>query len=79
MTKQAQMNMLINYTVTATTKKLADLNCFHFELQIVLRTFHEPKRMLQAMGSWLTKVLSTALYDPIPEYLPDPNPIALKK
>ena len=79
MTKQAQMNMLINYTVTATTKKLADSNCFHFELQIVLRTFHEPNRMLQAMGSWLTKVLSTALYDPIPEYLPDPNPIALKK
>ena len=45
--------MLINYTVTATTTKLADLNCFHFELQIVLRTFHEPNRMLQAMGKWL--------------------------
>ena len=73
------MDMLIKYTVTTTTTKLADLNCFHFGLQIVLRTFHEPSRMLEVMGSWLTKVLSTALCDPIPEYLPDPNPRALKK
>ena len=79
MTEQAQMDMLIKYSVTTTATKLADLNRFHFELQIVLKMFLEPNWMLQAMGSWLTKVLSTALHDPIPEHLPDPKLKALKK